>query len=86
MLLTAHLVFSLKYSVSYKSKMIKGRSSRVLRKEFPHLKEWCGDHLWAMAGMWLRNISQYIIHTSITGDNPEKTLYTGLGHLSGVYW
>ena len=29
------------------SKMIKGRSSRALRKEFPHLKEWCGDHhLW----------------------------------------
>jgi len=34
-----------KYSVSYISKMIKGRSSRVLRKEFPHLKEWCGDNL-----------------------------------------
>jgi len=29
-----------KHSVSYISKMIKGRSSRVLRKEFPHLKEW----------------------------------------------
>jgi len=28
-----------KYSVSYISKMIKGISSRVLRKEFPHLKE-----------------------------------------------
>ena len=27
-----------KYSESYISKMIKGRSSRVLRKEFPHLK------------------------------------------------
>jgi putative transposase len=36
-----------KYSVSYISKIIKGRSSRVLRGEFPHLKEWCGDHLWA---------------------------------------
>ncbi|MEA3293471.1 MAG: IS200/IS605 family transposase [Euryarchaeota archaeon] len=36
-----------KYSVSYISKMIKGRSSRVLRKEFVYLKEWCGDHLWA---------------------------------------
>ena len=36
--------YSPKYSVSYISKMI---SSRVLRKEFPHLKEWCGDHLWA---------------------------------------
>ena len=36
-----------KYSVNYISKMIKGRSSRLLRKEFPHLKEWCGDRLWA---------------------------------------
>jgi putative transposase len=39
--------YSPKYSVSYISKVIKGRSSRVLRKEFPHLKEWCDDHLWA---------------------------------------
>jgi len=38
-----------KYSVSYISKMIKGRSSSVLRKEFPHLKEWCGDHLWTQS-------------------------------------
>jgi len=36
-----------KYFVSYISKMIKGRSSRVLRKEFPYLKKWCGDYLWA---------------------------------------
>lgn len=35
-----------KYSVSYLSKMIK-RSSRELKKEFPRLKEWYGDHLWA---------------------------------------
>ncbi len=43
-----HLFFKYppKYSVSYILKMIKGRSSRVLRKEFPYLKEWCGDHLW----------------------------------------
>ena len=29
-----------------------------------------------MAGKLLRNISQHIIHMSITGDNPEKSLYT----------
>ena len=34
-----------KYSVSYLSKMIKRRSSRELKKEFPHLKEWYGDYL-----------------------------------------
>ncbi len=71
--------------------MIKSRSSRVLRKEFPHLKEYCGDHLlapscynalWALAGIWLRSISKHITYMSITGDNPEKTLYTGPGHLS----
>ena len=36
-----------KYSVSFIAKNIKGKSSRVLRKEFPHLKEWCEDSLWA---------------------------------------
>ncbi len=36
-----------KYSLSYITKRIKGVSSRILRKEFPHLQEWCGDHLWA---------------------------------------
>ncbi len=36
-----------KYSVSFIAKNIKGNTSRVLRQEFPHLKDWCGDHLWA---------------------------------------
>jgi putative transposase len=36
-----------KYSVSFIAKKIKGRSSRMLRQNFPHLKEWCKDHLWA---------------------------------------
>jgi putative transposase len=70
-----------KYSVSYISKMIKGRSSRVLRKEFAHLKEWCYDHLWApscypvlwvLAGTWLRSISRHTIHMSIIGSKYEK--------------
>ncbi|SNQ60638.1 IS200/IS605 family transposase [Candidatus Methanoperedens nitratireducens] len=36
-----------KYSLSYIAKKIKGVSSKRLREAFPHLKEWCGDHLWA---------------------------------------
>jgi len=36
-----------KYSVSFIAKKIKGRSSRILRQHFPHLREWCKDHLWA---------------------------------------
>ena len=34
-LLTDHMVFAPKYR------------GKMLRKEFPHLQEWCGDHLWA---------------------------------------
>ncbi len=34
-----------KYSLSFIAKKIKGRSSRILRQEFPHLREWCGEHL-----------------------------------------
>lgn len=30
-----------------KMNRLKGRTSRILRKEFPHLKESCDDHLWA---------------------------------------
>jgi REP element-mobilizing transposase RayT len=36
-----------KYSVSWIAKRIKGRSSKLLRDQFPQLKEWCPDHLWA---------------------------------------
>ena len=36
-----------KYSVSWIAKRIKGRSSKLLRDQFPRLKEWCPGHLWA---------------------------------------
>ncbi|MDO8727100.1 MAG: IS200/IS605 family transposase [Candidatus Methanoperedens sp.] len=36
-----------RYSLSFIAKRLKGRTSRILRKEFPHLKEWCGEHMWA---------------------------------------
>ncbi|MFH1323238.1 MAG: IS200/IS605 family transposase [Methanobacteriota archaeon] len=36
-----------KHSLSFIAKRLKGRTSRILRKEFPHLKEWCGEHMWA---------------------------------------
>ncbi|TRZ89844.1 MAG: IS200/IS605 family transposase [Methanosarcinales archaeon] len=44
-----HIFFNYppKYSLSYIAKRIKGSTSRILRKEFPHLKEWCGEHFWA---------------------------------------
>ncbi len=59
-LLTDHLVFSPKYSVSWIAKRLKGRSSKqtllekaftekrfAVRDKFPQLKEWCPGHLWA---------------------------------------
>ena len=39
-----------KYSLSFIAKRLKGRTSRILRKEFPHLVEWCGEHMWAPSG------------------------------------
>ncbi len=36
-----------KYSVSWIAKRIKGRSSKLLRDKFPHLREWSPEHLWA---------------------------------------
>jgi len=36
-----------KYSLSFIAKKIKGRSSRILRQEFPHLRDWCEGHLWS---------------------------------------
>ena len=37
--------FSPKYYESYISKMMKGSSSKLLRKKHPHFKKWCGDYL-----------------------------------------
>jgi len=35
-----------KYSVSYISRMIKSKSSRMPWMEFSNLTEWCGERLW----------------------------------------
>ncbi|KAF5421771.1 MAG: hypothetical protein C5S45_03235 [Candidatus Methanocomedens sp.] len=66
----------------------------MLRKEFPHLKEWCSDYLWASScyhgsvGAGWDVVEKYMsAHNiySIIGGNPEKSLYTGAVYLSGVY-
>jgi len=41
--------FPPKYSVSFIAKMLKARTSRILRKEFPELKKWCKKSLWALS-------------------------------------
>jgi hypothetical protein len=50
-----------KYSQSFIAKRLKGTTRRILRKEFPHLKEWCGEH-----------IEQYIKQR--TSENLEKII------------
>jgi len=62
--------------------VLQGISNRVLRKEFSHLEEWCGDnHQWApscyydswvLAGKWMKSISRHRIYMSITGGKYRK--------------
>ncbi|MGB3458031.1 MAG: IS200/IS605 family transposase [Halobacteriota archaeon] len=58
-----------KYSVSWIAKRIKGRSSKLLRDQFPQLKEWCPGHLWAPScyhktfqKSFIKNASQSVGH------------------------
>src|SRR5574341_1024045 len=91
-LLTDHLVFSPKYrgkmlvgdvAMSYIAKKLKGRSSRILREEFPHLREWCGEHFWAPScfhgsvGQGWEVVQKYI-ETQDT--HHAKSIATGLVH------
>lgn len=49
-----HIEYPPKLSLSFILKQLKGRSSRLLQKEFPHLKKrYWGQHLWARGfGAW----------------------------------
>ncbi len=68
-----------KYSVSYIAKRIKGRSSRELRKAFPHLKEWCG--YWSLGtvlfpwlgGSWVGGCGE--IYTESGGTACKNAMY-----------
>ena len=58
-----------KYSVSWIAKRIKGRSSKLLRDQFPQLKVWCPGHLWAAScyhktfqKSFIKNASQSVGH------------------------
>jgi putative transposase len=68
-----------KYSVIYIPKRIKGRSSRELRKVFPHLKEWCeywpmGTILFSWLGWsWMGGCGE--IHTESGEAKCEIAMY-----------
>lgn len=46
-----HLFFKYppKHSLSHIANVIKGRSSKLIRKRFPELREWCENSLWTPA-------------------------------------
>ncbi len=55
--------------ISWIAKRLKGRSSKLLRDQFPQLKEWCPDHLWAPScyhktfqKSFIKNASQSVGH------------------------
>ena len=55
--------------ISWIAKRLKGRSSKLLRNQFPQLKEWCPDHLWAPScyqktfqKSFIKNASQSVGH------------------------
>ena len=65
-----HIDYPPKLSISYILKQLKGRSSRLLQKEFPHLqKRFWGRHFWARGfGAWStgnitdKMVQEYIEH------------------------
>ena len=67
-----------KYSLSYIAKRIKGSTSRILRKELPHLREWCGEHFWAPSyfhgsvGNGWDVVEKYISEQNMYEHNREK--------------
>jgi len=63
-----------KYSVSYIAKRIKGRSSRELRKAFPHLKEWFDKSLWAPS-CFHGSVGRGEIHAESGGSECENAMF-----------
>ncbi|MBU4374357.1 MAG: transposase [Euryarchaeota archaeon] len=63
--------------MSFIARKIKGRSSRILRQTFPHLREWCDEHLWApgcchgSAGQGWDVVEKYISLQNYTQDEED---------------
>ena len=74
-----HIEYPPKLSLSNILKQLKGRSSRMLQKKFPHLKKrYWGQHLWARGfGAWSTGnitdemVQEYIEHHRKPSDNSQ---------------
>ena len=71
-----HIEYPPKHSISYITKQLKGRSSRLLQKEFPHLKKrYWGQRFWGKGyGVWSsgniteQTIQEYLEHHRKSND------------------
>ncbi len=75
-----HLSYPPKISISDLMRRIKGRSSKKLQEEFPHLKkQYWGRHFWSIGyGAWStgnitqKMIDEYLDHHGQEPNGPEK--------------
>jgi len=74
-----HIEYPPKLSISIVSKQLKGRSSRLLQKEFPHLKKrFWGQRFWGRGfGAWSTGnitdemVQEYLEHHRKPSDNSQ---------------
>ena len=76
--------YPLKYSVSFIAKRLKGRSSRILRQEFPELKEWCKKSLWIPSCFHGRGGQDGLNARCVSGVEATASHVFGEGELSSV--
>ena len=76
-----HIEYPPKLSISELMKRLKGRSSRLLQQEYPHLqKRYWGRHFWATGyGAWSTGnitdelVQEYLEHHRSTSNKDEDT-------------
>ena len=76
-----HIEYPPKLSISELMKRLKGRSSRLLQQEYPHLqKRYWGRHFWATGyGAWSTGnitdemVQEYLEHHRSTSNTDEDT-------------
>ena len=82
-LLTDHMVFSPKYSVSYIAKRIKGRSSRELRKAVPHIRNGAAK----VSGRRPASMARLVMDGTLWGDTFRiRRLRMRNRHIQALYY
>jgi putative transposase len=77
-----HIEYPTRLAISELMKRLKGRTSRLLQQEFPHLqKQYWGKHFWAIGyGAWSTGnitdeiIEKYLEHHRNPGNNDTSTI------------